>query len=209
MNWRRTREVQAGLLEPKCEVLGGNPLSSSLLGERGVWASHEGHSVPDGCGRRIGTNMLCDLKQATQPLCLSFPFCKVGCGENLDQALYTVLPARSEPAGGDSLPLHGLSRLPGGGNSVAQLCRGSWVSAARPPVLVWTGRQRRGRRRGEARQRRTQTPDHESLCETGLPGPAWPLREGRAPDPTVPASSSAGPTWDGPRQRHPRAIDNG
>lgn len=63
--------MQAGLLEPKCEVLGGNPLSSSLLGERGVWASHEGHSVPDGCGRRIGTNMLCDLKQATQPLCAS------------------------------------------------------------------------------------------------------------------------------------------
>lgn len=92
---------------------------------------------------------------------------------------------------------------------MAQLCRGSWVSAARPPVLVWTGRQRRGRRRGEARQHRTQTPDHESLCETGLPGPAWPLREGRAPDATVPASSSAGPTWDGPRQHHPRAVDNG
>ena len=65
VNWRRTREVQAGLLEPKCEVLGGNPLSSSLLGERGIWASHDRHSIHDSCGRRSGTNMLCDLKQAT------------------------------------------------------------------------------------------------------------------------------------------------
>lgn len=71
MNWRRTREVQAGLLEPKCEVLGGNPLSSSLLGERGIWASHDRHSIHDSCGQRSGTNMLCDLKQATQPLCAS------------------------------------------------------------------------------------------------------------------------------------------
>lgn len=34
--------------------------------------------------------------------------------------------------------------------------------------------------------------DHESSCETVLPGPAWPLRAGRAPDPTAPASSPVG-----------------
>lgn len=85
---------------------------------------------------------------------------KWACGENLDQAAYTVLPASSELAGGDSyLSMDCPVCLRG--NSVAQLCRGAGFQ---PDPQSWYGQAGRGAAEaGKPRPAQEQTPDHESL----------------------------------------------